>query len=324
MCRSAIAALLAALLCLTHTAAAREPDEHGDDEAAIRQAAAEYMEAVRSGDAERIAELWTAEGDLIDADGQRHNGRRLARQVAKRPDDESELPELKANVDSIRLITSNVAIEDGAAHVLSDSDGAVVVRYTAVWVKRGGEWRLDGVRESAARPATHHEHLAGLAWMVGDWVEEGDSPAVEMFCDWSRDKHFLVRKIRVHVDGHPPLLVTQRIGWDPREKQIRSWTFDSQGGHGDGVWWREDDRWLVEATSVLPDGAAASGLNVYVPVDDDTFTWKSSDAELDGQPVPEHAVTMIRRQQSGEPLAARERQGESDDDSEAGGEEDVQ
>lgn len=323
MSRLIRAALLMAVLCGSGIAAAREPEEHGDDEAAIRRAAAEYMEAVREGDAERIAALWTAEGDLIDADGQRHNGRRLARQVARRPDDESELPELKAHVDSIRFITSNVAIEDGAAHVSSDSDGAVVVRYAAIWVKRGGEWRLDGVRESAARPASHHEHLAGLAWMVGDWIEEGESPAVEMFCDWSRDKHFLVRKIRVHVDGHRPLSVTQRIGWDPREKRIRSWTFDSQGGHGDGIWWREDDRWLVEATSVLPDGSAASGLNVYVQVDDDTFTWKSSDAELDGQPVPEHAVTMIRRQPAGEPLAARERPGDSDGTEDEGEEEDV-
>lgn len=323
MFRLITAPLLIAVLCAGGAAIAREPEEHSGDVAAIRRAAAEYMEAVREGDAERIAELWTAEGDLIDADGQRHNGRRLARQVARRPDDESELPELKANVDSIRLITSNVAIEDGAAHVSSDSDGTVVVRYSAIWVKRGGEWRLDGVRESAARPATHHEHLAGLAWMLGDWVEEGESPAVEMACDWSRDKHFLVRNIRVHVDGHRPLSVTQRIGWDPREKQIRSWTFDSRGGHGDGVWWREDDRWLVEATSVLPDGATASGLNVYAPVDDDTFTWKSSDGELDGQPVPEHTVTMIRRGQPGEPLAAREGRRDSDDESEAREEEDV-
>lgn len=287
------------------------------------------MDAVREGDAERIAAIWTAEGDLIDADGERHNGRRLARQAARRPDDESELPDLKANVDSIRLITSNVAIEDGAAHVSTQSDGTVVVRYTAIWAKRGGEWLLDGVRESAARPASHHEHLAGLAWMVGEWVEQGESPAVEMVCDWSRDKHFLVRRIRVHVEGHRPLSVTQRIGWDPREKQIRSWTFDSHGGHGDGIWWREDDRWLVEATSVLPDGASASGLNVYAPVDDDTFTWKSSDGELDGQPVPEHTVTMIRRGQPGDPLASRDRRGPPDDEDGSGedeageGEEDV-
>lgn len=324
MSRLISAALLIAVLCAGSAATAREPEENGGDVAAIRRAAAEYMEAVREGDAERIAALWTAEGDLIDADGERHNGRRLARQVTRRADHETELPELEANVDSIRFITSNVAIEDGAAHVSSDSDGAVVVRYAAIWVKHGGEWRLDGVRESAARPATHGEHLAGLAWMVGDWVEDGDSPAVEMSCDWSRDKHFLIRRIRVHVDGRRPLSVTQRIGWDPREKQIRSWTFDSQGGHGDGVWWREDDRWLVEATSVLPDGATASGLNVYAPVDDDTFTWKSSDAELDGQPVPEHAVTMIRRQPAGEPLAARERPGEPDDVGEASNEEDIQ
>ena len=32
------------------------------------------------------------------------------------------------------------------------------------------------------------------------------------------------------------MTVTQRIGWDPAAKQIRSWEFDSEGGFGEGTW----------------------------------------------------------------------------------------
>ena len=39
----------------------------------------------------------------------------------------------------------------------------------------------------------------------------------------------------IHVQGKPVMNVTQRIGWDPLTKQIKSWVFDSDGGYGDAL-----------------------------------------------------------------------------------------
>jgi hypothetical protein len=50
----------------------------------------------------------------------------------------------------------------------------------------------------------------------------------------------------------------QIIGWDPLEERIRSWTFDGEGGFGEGTWTREGDRWLLRETGVAPDGTRTS------------------------------------------------------------------
>ena len=55
------------------------------------------------------------------------------------------------------------------------------------------------------------------------------------------------------------MTVTQRIGWDPLTKQIKSWVFDSEGGYGDGLWTRKGNQWVIKSTGVLPDGRIAHG-----------------------------------------------------------------
>ena len=34
--------------------------------------------------------------------------------------------------------------------------------------------------------------------------------------------------------GMPVLSGTQRIGWDPLNRQFKTWIFDSEGGHAEG------------------------------------------------------------------------------------------
>ena len=90
----------------------------------------------------------------------------------------------------------------------------------------------------------------------------------------------------------------QFVGWDPVAGQIRSWTFDSEGGIGEGLWTQDGNRWLVKASFVLADGSRASALNVYTQVDDDTIRWQSTNREIAGelQPnIPE--VTVVRQKE---------------------------
>jgi hypothetical protein len=142
--------------------------------------------------------------------------------------------------------------------------------------------------------ATHNDRLRGLSWMVGHWVSADDRKTVHLVCQWSSDKKFLLREIDVHLTGREPLHVSQRIGWDPRERQVKSWTFDSDGGHGDGLWFQKDDQWIIEATSVLPDGSRATGTNVLARDGNDAFSWVSTNGEVEGEPIPEIKISMIR------------------------------
>jgi hypothetical protein len=100
----------------------------------------------------------------------------------------------------------------------------------------------------------------------------------------------------VKIDEEVTLEGDQFVGWDPVAGQIRSWTFDSEGGIGEGVWIQDGSHWLVKASFVLADGARASALNVYTYVDADTIRWQSTNREIAGelQPnIPE--VTVVRQ-----------------------------
>ena len=90
--------------------------------------------------------------------------------------------------------------------------------------------------------------------------------------------------------------VRQVVGWDPVAKTIRSWMFDSEGGFGEGVWSREDNRWTVRFHQILADGRLAFATNVYTYVDGNTFTWQSVGREVDGAPLPDvDPVTLVRK-----------------------------
>ena len=132
--------------------------------------------------------------------------------------------------------------------------------------------------------------------MVGKSVDNGDDATVITECSWTKNRKFLKRSFKVMIDKEVTLEGDQFVGWDPIANQIRSWTFDSEGGIGEGVWLRDGNRWLVKTSFVLADGARASALNVYTHVDADTIRWQSTNREIAGelQPnIPE--VTVVRQ-----------------------------
>jgi hypothetical protein len=140
--------------------------------------------------------------------------------------------------------------------------------------------------------------LEVLAWMVGTWVDAGEDATVITECSWTKNRKFLKRSFKVEIDEGVTLEGDQFVGWDPIAGQIRSWTFDSEGGIGEGLWIQDGNRWLVKASFVLADGARASALNVYAHVDADTIRWQSTNREIAGelQPnIPE--VTVVRQKE---------------------------
>ena len=163
--------------------------------------------------------------------------------------------------------------------------------------------------DPAARPAAREtttsaddaeptSPLEVLDWMVGTWVDEGDDATIVTDCSWTKNRKFLKRSFKVKIDEEVTLEGDQFVGWDPLAGQIRSWTFDSEGGIGKGRWIQDGNRWLVKASFVLADGARASALNVYTHVDADTIRWQSTNREIAGelQPsIPE--VTVVRQKE---------------------------
>jgi hypothetical protein len=145
-------------------------------------------------------------------------------------------------------------------------------------------------------PETPKQALEPLAWMVGNWQDSGAGAAVETHVSWSPGESFLIRSYTAQREGEElPFAGTQVIGWDPRSKQIRSWTFNSDGSFGDGAWSKNGDEWLVRTTQTLQDGSAASATQVITMVNADTAMVQTVGKEVNGSPEPaSEPVTMVR------------------------------
>ncbi|MCC6491392.1 MAG: SgcJ/EcaC family oxidoreductase [Pirellulales bacterium] len=289
-----------ALLACTSNLRAQESQPTPDDTAAIRERIEQYVAAYNKHDAEGLAALWAEDAVYLNRDsGEEITGRPAIAAMFGDMFASGEAAELGVTVGSIRLITPDVAIEDGTAEITSADGEPVKSTYTAIHVKKDGNWFLTSVRETNAPPAAEAEdagELAQLAWMVGDWIDQDEAATIRTHCEWARGRHFLTSSFEVNVEDRVELEGTQVIGWDPAAGVIRSWIFDSDGGFGTGVWRREGDQWIVDTTSTLSDGSQGSATNVYTLVDDQSFRWKSMDRQVNGEPDEQVAEVTVRRE----------------------------
>jgi hypothetical protein len=68
---------------------------------------------------------------------------------------------------------------------------------------------------------------------------------------------------------------TEVVGWDAKEKKIRSWMFDSNGGFTQGFWEKNGNRWTIVVSGETPEGEAAKGTQIISPIDNDTFSFEA-------------------------------------------------
>ena len=76
--------------------------------------------------------------------------------------------------------------------------------------------------------------------MVGDWVDESDKAKSQSSVRWADNQSYLIRTYSIQREGEKPSTGTMFIGWDPQSGQIKSWLFNSEGGHGEGLWTRTE------------------------------------------------------------------------------------
>ena len=167
-----------------------------------------------------------------------------------------------------------------------------------MYVKHEGQWLLDRVTDDKQQvPPSHYEQLKPLEWMIGKWTDkEGDDLDAEAECKWTKNRNFLVRSYALSVRGQIDMSGMQVIGWDPAEKNIRSWTFDADGTFAEATWTRIGDSWFVRNTGVVADGRRASMVNVIKPVDKNSFTWQTVERTVGGELLPNVDEVLIVRE----------------------------
>jgi hypothetical protein len=154
-----------------------------------------------------------------------------------------------------------------------------------------------------AAKSTPADSLDSLEWLLGEWTGMTDHAVVLVSAHWCDGGAFIEREVIVRAEGQPEMGGTQRIGWDPVKQRIKSWTFDSQGGTGEGYWRRETNdkgvvRWIVESDDVMADGAASSTTSVFTPQGADRFVWEVERASVNGEHLPKQQIEFVRAEQN--------------------------
>jgi hypothetical protein len=299
----------AGILLMATAIEAAEGNSRAADRQAIRDAGLAYIKAVRGGDAASLLPMWTPDGDYIDNSGRVLNAHELIRrQAGVTPSPADSLDGASASNDelsmpesSLRFITKDVAIEDGVVDRGIAADGSMLTtRFTAIWVNRDGRWLLDGLREGTTASPPVNEHLQSLDWILGEWIATFDGAEILVSSKWSDGGKFILRDFVVRREGHEAISGTQRLGWDAINGRIKSWSFDSQGGSGEGFWQRDGDRWVAQSNDVSADGRQSTTSAVYTPRTDGHFsfemtsTWHGEDARPPAEKLPTTTVEFRR------------------------------
>jgi uncharacterized protein (TIGR02246 family) len=265
-------------------------------EEAVRKAGQDFDDVFNSGNAEKVAALWTADAVYVDEDGRRYRGRDAIKKEYAAFFAANPRAKMHSVIDSVNIVGGTIAIEEGRATLEPPPAGPPATsRYTAVYSLQDGKWLLASVHDLRVANPTNYNRLDDFEWLIGAWQARNGVVRVETQCRWVANKSFIERTYRV-VDGGAPISSgIQIIGWDPELQQIRSWTFSSDDGYAQSVWKPHRTGWWAQSSGVLGDGTKTSAVNVLRRIDDATLGWASTDRTAGGLRLPDLPEVTLRR-----------------------------
>ncbi len=269
-----------------------------DAEAAVNESAQRFTDAYNRHQPKAIAAGFTPDAEFVTENGTVIRGRDAIERHFATMFSAAPAIRLELHVESTRLVTSNVAIEEGRVEIIAGPGEATQTsRYVAVHVNQEGQWLLARARDftSDAEPRSNHERLKELEWLIGEWIEEGEGTLIATACRWDESGSYLLQEFTIRLAGHPPITGSTRIGWDPQTRQIKSWTFDADGGYSEGLWTHGADKWVLKSRGVTHLGRNFSATSILRHVDPGTLSWESRDRVEGGVLVPDRPPLIVKR-----------------------------
>ena len=294
-------AMLLTIVSLLLVAGAAYPSSaSGQDDAAVaavRKSAEQQVAAFNAGKVDDLVSMFLPKGELIDEQGTVYQGQGEIKALLDAFFQKFPGAKLALEIESIRPV-GPVAFEEGT-RTISTKDGAAKsqFRYIAVRTKTDKGWQIASFRDFADDPLpTANDNLQPLAWLVGDWINEGTDGKVAITYRWSEDKNFLLGEFQINTANKSSAKSSQRIGWDPSVGRIRSWLFDADGGFAEAYWTVVDDGEIViKSSSVNPDGDSATATLTLVPKDNDHFSIQGTDRIVGDSREDDFDITVTRR-----------------------------
>jgi uncharacterized protein (TIGR02246 family) len=269
------------------------------EQKAVVQAVETFSKIYSAADPKALAECFTDDVILMDPEGNETRGKAAVTEMYAGSFQENPGLKLETQVAEVRFITPDVARVEGRSRLSGTGDASEFTRFSSLLVHKDGKWQAAEIREFTAPAAdiSPGERLKELEWMVGHWVDESGNNKVEADVKWAENNSYLVRTYTAHMQGERSTSGTQFIGWDPQSGQIKSWNFDSEGGHGEALWTRTSDtEWVVKAQGVLRDGRPTSSTQFHTILNKDSVRTNSTERIIGGQLAPDILdVVMVRK-----------------------------
>lgn len=255
-----------------------------------------FTEAFNRRDVMALLKLFADDCELTEHDGTTLRGLKALEEELKDSFEADPEARISVSVDSLRVVTPDVVIEEGKTTFFPDGKTLTAeTDYQATHVKKGDRWLMSRVRAFNRVVLSPYDRLRELEWLVGDWIDEGSDSLVEASYRWDANKTFLLQDFSVRVKGQNVLKGTQRIGWDPLSKQIKAWVFDSQGGYAESLWSSVDGSWVIKGKGVRSDGKIVTVTNQLTQLDKDRMSFQSVDRIAGEERMPNLSVIVVRK-----------------------------
>lgn len=258
-----------------------------------------YIEAYKNKDIDTLQNFWSEDASYFNPQtGKRIHGRseimdKFSSMFKKYPE-----AELIVSQENLEILDDSHALEKGTSRVyLSNNENPIDSKYTIQYIKENNHWLIQNVAENDISFATKiPQELQELDWLIGKWVDETPNIKIETNSRWILNNHYIQSNFILFYKDKSELSGKQFIGWDPHEKKVKSWIFDSDGGFGEGIWSKSGPQWTVFVKSILPNGHKASSKHTYSLIDNNSYKFSITDREINGETLPNlEEISVIRK-----------------------------
>ncbi len=272
------------LLCLILPTCCQQPN---GDEAKVKSLMGEIKAALISRDASSLEPLLSQDVVIYDISTQETTtGNDKAAHMLVALFSDSNIEDLSITLDTIKAKDSLYhATGKLTLHIPNQKESEVA--FSADFEQSENKWQLESLRMLLITPPpSHYSELKELDWLTGSWKSSDSDSAYTTTFSWDLNKNFIDQEFDSLVFGYKQLTGRQYIGWNPVDKQITSWIFDSDGGYGHSNWWYEDGSWYATTSYILHDGRKSSATHIIKMKDKDSYLFSSISRDVEGRVLP--------------------------------------
>lgn len=244
--------------------------------------------------------LFSENAIFIDQSGEETHGREALRNRFAQFFQQQSLPSIGLHPESMRFPANTVASVVGSASRQQGASHLPATRFTMLLVQENSKWLISEVTETIIQSAQLENRLAELGWMIGDWRVNKNDVNAKLSVEWAAGRKFILAKTTITKPDKSEQIDTQVIGWDPQNRRIISWHFDSNGGYGSGAWAKHPDKdeWSVDINGIGADGSTTRATNVFQLKSPGEFSWQSVNRSQDDAPVADTEALTVQRLKS--------------------------